>query len=269
MTERGHWRGQAGYPSGDTPVTQMPPPKTGIKRTGRCLTCGHDRDQHPPNHFAMFGWHCKVIGCSCGQFQGVESQVEQADPLDLAVDAAKQDLAAVPAEPADLQQAIQAAYEALSDLESDIFSPHDAARVAVEAAWPLLEGKLRAAQADMRGVIQQREAAYEVVHDLEGKLRAAQAEVDRLKTVLDVAIWDEDWRGNRSCRACYELRPDHDQPCPIAAALDRGTGPDQHPKSGGDQGYDDDLSDTLADDPDDDDGDALHQRIFGGGPDAD
>ena len=33
-----------------------------------CLICGHDRSDHPPNHFASFGWHCKVIGCSCGQF---------------------------------------------------------------------------------------------------------------------------------------------------------------------------------------------------------
>jgi hypothetical protein len=127
------------------------------------------------------------------------------DPLDLADDQASHELDDMPAEPADLQQAIQAAYEALEEFAATHSGStyRDGVRVAVEAAWPLLEGKLR----------------------------AAQAEVDRLKTVLDVAIWDEDWRGNRSCRACYELRPDHDQPCPIADALDRGTGPDQHPET--------------------------------------
>jgi hypothetical protein len=223
-----------------------------------CLTCGH----HATVHGHMLGgiFYCVVGGCTCLKFE----QADGDDPLDLARDQARQELdavddevtgpleervpwrigvldkdqlenpdaigdnalliagwyvhdcdellrklqelAAVPAEPADLQQAIHAAKDALEKemwRHQRILSTSEDAKVAVEAAWPLLEGELR----------------------------AAQAEVDRLKTVLDVAIWDEDWRGNRSCRACYELRPDHDQPCPIADALDRGTGPDQHPET--------------------------------------
>jgi hypothetical protein len=109
----------------------------------------------------MFGWHCKVVGCSCGQFEPagntgpppVVISFEPDEPVEkivAAFEAGSKGATGPPSDPTgavagppDLHQAIQAATTALCDQHpaiglSDPWA--QVARIAVEAAWPHAEG---------------------------------------------------------------------------------------------------------------------------------
>jgi hypothetical protein len=177
-----------------------------------CIICGHDRDQHPPNHFAMFGWHCKVVGCPCGQFEPANPTVEGAQGGDAVAQVpalrpepalqrqrltkpatATDPTGAVAGPPDDLHQAIQAATTALCDQHpaiglSDPWA--QVARIAVEAAMPVLLHATRDRHADLHQAIQAAtDARLRAALQVDGPARghAILAEVQRLRKVEQAA----------------------------------------------------------------------------------
>jgi len=242
-------------------------PKTMVEVGDVCLTCGHDRQQHLAADAGKWAGHCAVFDCACTAL--VQGRGAPAPPTD----------------PPDLDAAVHAATRAIHErnlhdqADDDFRCACDAdARVAVEAAWPHIQAT-RDRLADLKAQVDELERLRTYAVEMDAALNCSNdpnevlvnivaAHSKILKTLKAIRALNHAAAPDRGRQVLDELdRLRHVIEDYIAEygalepwewaeqfgkALDPTAAAAPHPQAG--------------DDPDDDDGDALHRLVFGGGP---